>query len=181
MNLNLFLIGLGKVAFGLLVAAVGIFIATRLLGRMLKFGKIDEELAKGNLAAAALVASSVMSLGLLAQHAVVATFSAMDLAFHGQAITGTVVVTFLIYGLSHVIVSFIIGSLVLVIGAGIFNRLTKGVDELAEVRKGNLAPALVLGAVLIVLAIMTAPGLEMALNGLLPLPTLARDELMTPT
>jgi uncharacterized membrane protein YjfL (UPF0719 family) len=180
-NLNLFLVGLGKVFFGLLVAAVGIFIATRLLGRMLKFGKIDDELARGNLAAAALVASAVVSLGLLAQHAVIATFSAMDLAFHGQAMNPTVIVTFVIYGLAHVVVAFIIGCLVLVLGAGIFNRLTKGVDELAEVRKGNLAPALVLGAVLIVLAIMTAPGLEMALNGLLPLPTLARDEMITPT
>ena len=36
---------------------------------------------------------------------------------------------------------------------------------------------MVMAAVMVVLALMTAPGLQMALDGLLPLPTLGRDEV----
>ncbi len=62
-----------------------------------------------------------------------------------------------------------------------FNRLTRDVEEIEEIKKGNVAPALVLGAVLVVLALVAAPGLETALDGLLPLPTLARDEVIAPS
>jgi hypothetical protein len=48
------------------------------------------------------------------------------------------------------------------------------------VRKGNIAPAIMLGAVLVVLALATAPGLEVALQGLIPLPQLGKDELIAP-
>lgn len=181
MNLSVFLLGLGKVAFGVLVGAVGIFLATRVLGRLLRWGKDDDELAKGNVAVATLHASAIIALGLLSQHAIAATFSAMDLQFRGERPEARMLGYFAVYGLVHVGISFAVGALVLYLGAAIFNRLTRGIDEMAEVRKGNLAPALVLGAVLVVLAIVTAPGLEMALEGLLPLPALARDEMVAPS
>lgn len=175
MNTSIFLIGLAKVLFGVLVGAFGIFIATRLFARLTKLGKVDEELAKGNNAASVLIASAIISLGILAQHAVVATFSAMDLAYRDQDFHPGMLAVFGIYGVMHVVTSFVVGLLVLVLGTFLFGWLTKGVDEMAEIRKGNLAPALVLGGVVVVLALMTAPGLEMALNGLLPLPELPRD------
>ena len=175
MNSTLFLIGLAKVAFGVIVGAVGIFVATRLFARMTKLGRVDEELAKGNHAAAVLIASAIVSLGILAQHAVVATFTAMDLAFRNEPFQPGMLAVFGIYGIMHVVTAFLVGLLVLVLGTLLFGWLTKGVDEMAEIRKGNLAPALVLGGVVVVLALITAPGLEMALNGLLPLPELPRD------
>ena len=75
----------------------------------------------------------------------------------------------------------VVGVIVLALGTFLFTRLTRGVDELEEIRKGNLAPALVLAAVMVVLAMMTAPGLRMALDGLLPLPVLGRDQVVAPS
>jgi uncharacterized membrane protein YjfL (UPF0719 family) len=172
--------GLGKVLFGVLVGAVGIFFATRLFGRITGFRHVDTELARGNNACAVLMASATVALGILAQHAVVATFSAMDLAFRNQKFDKAMLVAFLIYGTAHVVTAFAVGLGVLRLGTFLFDRLTHGVDEMAEIQKGNLAPAIVLGGVVIVLALMTAPGLEMALDGLLPLPTLGRDEMIAP-
>ncbi len=180
MNTTLFLIGLAKVAFGVLVGAVGVFVATRLFARLTKLGKVDDELAKGNVAAGVLVTAAILSLGILAQHAVVATFSAMDLAYRNESFEVGMLAVFVIYGFAHVLTSFAVGLLVLVLGSFLFGWLTKGVDELAEIRKGNVAPALVLGGVVIVLALVTAPGLQMALEGLLPIPTLQRDEGLMP-
>lgn len=181
MNLVLFLTGLGKVAFGIAVGALGIFLASRVLNRLLRSGEADEEQKKGNVAAGVLYASSLVALGLLVQHAVSATFSAMDLMHRGVAITGPVLMRFGIYALVHVTFSLAVGAGVIAIGTAIFAKLTRGIDEIAEVRKGNVAPALVLGAVMVVMAMMTAPGLQTALDGLLPLPTLGRDQLIAPS
>lgn len=181
MNLVLFLTGLAKVAFGVVVGALGIFLASRALSRLLRSGKADEEQKKGNVATGVLYASSLVALGLLVRNAVTATFSAMDLMYRGSAITGPVVLRFGIYSLVHVTFSLAVGAAVIAIGTVLFAKLTRGIDEIAEVRKGNVAPALVLGAVMIVMAMMAAPGLQTALDGLLPLPTLGRDLLIAPS
>jgi hypothetical protein len=128
-----------------------------------------------------LSAASLLSLGLLAQHAVSATFSAMDLMYRGQKLAAPMVGKFAFYGFVHVILSLAVGAAAIAVGAFLFGRLTRGVDEIEEIRKGNIAPALVLGAVMVVIALVAAPGLETALEGLLPLPTLARDEVLAPS
>ena len=181
MNVTLFLLGLGKVFFGIIVGAAGIFCASRLLGRMIRWGDTEAEIKRGNLAAAVLEAAALIAFGLLVQHAVQATFTAMDLAYRGQAPQPAMVARFALYGLLHVGVSLTVGAWALATGAWIFSKLTRGVDEMAEVRKGNVGPALVLGAVLVVMALVTAPGLQMALEGLIPLPKLDRDEMVAPS
>ncbi len=173
--------GMAKIAFGVLVVAVGIFVAIRLFGLLVRWGQADVELARGNVAEGVLQASAIFAFGILAQHAVRATFSAIDLSFHGERFSGTVLVTTAIYGLIHVGVAFLVGAVVLGAGTWLFTILTRHVDEMAEVRKGNVAPALVLGAVIIVLAMVTSGGLETALEGLLPLPELGRDVVITPS
>jgi len=141
----------------------------------------DDELRRGNVATAVLEAAALLSFGILVQHAVSTTFSAMDLTYHGHEPSPPMLGRFALYGLLHVSISLIVGTGALAIGTWIFGRLTRGVDELAEVRKGNVAPALVLGAVMVVMALVTAPGLQTALDGLLPLPVLDRDELVAPS
>jgi uncharacterized membrane protein YjfL (UPF0719 family) len=179
-NASLFLIGIGKIVFGILVGAAGVVLGSRVLGRLLRWGEVDEELGKGNLGVAVLGASGLLSLGLLAQHAVTATFGAMDLMYRGERLAPSMLGRFLIYGAIHVGVSLAVGAGAIAIGAALFVRLTRGVDELAEIRRGNAAPALMLGAVIVLIALMTAPGLQTTLDGLLPLPQLARDVVVEP-
>ncbi|MDC0748001.1 DUF350 domain-containing protein [Polyangium mundeleinium] len=181
MNVALFLIGIGKILFGILVGALGVWLGSRVLGRVLRLGEIDAELGKGNTGVAVISAAGLLSLGLLAQHAVSATFAAMDFMYRGQKLAPVMLGKFTLYGLAHVAFSLAVGAAALTVGTFVFVRLTRGVDELAEIRKGNVAPALVLGAVMVVIALVAAPGLETALDGLLPLPQLARDEVMAPS
>lgn len=181
MHLTLFLIGLGKIVFGILVGAAGVWLGSRVLARLLRLGEMDAGLREGNVGIAALSAAGLISLGLLAQHAVSATFAAMDMMHRGHRISARMLGTFLFYGVSHVALSLAVGATAIAIGVFLFGRLTKGVDEVEEIKKGSVAPALVLGAVMVVIALMAAPGLETALDGLLPLPTLARDEMIAPS
>jgi uncharacterized membrane protein YjfL (UPF0719 family) len=180
---SLLLLGLAKGVFGIIVGTVGIFFASRLLARLRRRAgpDTDEALKRGNVAEAVLEAAALLSFGIVGQHAVTSTFSAMDLLYRGQDLELHMLGRFALYGLVHVGVSLIAAVGALTIGTWVFGRLTRGVDELAEVAKGNIAPALVLGAVMIVMAWMIAPGLQSVLDGLLPLPVLGRDEVMAPS
>ena len=100
----------------------------RLLERLLKTGDMDAELEKGNAAAAILAAAGLLSLGLLAQHAVTATFAAIDFLFRGQTISGAMLGKLGLYGLTHAAFSLSVGAATLAIGIALFSRLTRGVD-----------------------------------------------------
>ena len=75
MNSSLFFVGIGKVLFGIVVGALGIFFASRALGKLLRWGNVDAEIQGGNVAAGVLKASGLIALGILVQHAITATFS----------------------------------------------------------------------------------------------------------
>ena len=78
----------------------------------------------------------------------------------------------LLLGGLHIGLSLAVGTGLLWLGVWIFDRLTPGIDEVALVRAGKLGPAVVLGAILITLALLAAPGLEALLSGLIPYPQL---------
>jgi uncharacterized membrane protein YjfL (UPF0719 family) len=171
MNFTLFLVGLSKVVFGGLVAALGIWLAFRGLNRLLGMDP-TVDLKQGNAAAGIVHASSLLSLGLLVKNAVSATFDAVDLTFHTLPPPVTALARLTAFALLHVGLSLAVGAGVLALGMLLFDKMTPGLDELEEVRRGNVALALVLAAILVVLALLTAPGLQAALNGLIPFPEL---------
>lgn len=175
------LTGLGKVAFALLIGAVGVFMGVKLIARLAKLGDTDEQLQKGNNAVAILFAGSVIALGLQIQPATNAAFATLDFLRRDESFSVSVVARFLGYAAAHAALALVIGTLVIGVGLGVFLQLTRKLDELEEIRKGNIAPAIVLSAVMIVLAVLTAPGLEMALNGLLPIPPLPANVQLNPS
>ncbi len=184
MNRSLFLVGFGKLAFGVLIGAFGIFFGLRVVGKLLRMQHEERALAEGNNAVGVLHASCMIALGLLVQPAVQASFDAMDLLYRGQTLAlsggGAMLGRFAMYAVLHVGTALVVGAGVVALGVFVFNRLTKEVDELAEIRRGNVAPALALGAVLVMMAMMAAPGLRTMLDGLLPLPELPRDTIQMP-
>nr|WP_217917933.1 MULTISPECIES: DUF350 domain-containing protein [unclassified Myxococcus] len=179
MDLLLLFVGLIKVVFGGLVAALGIWLALRGLSRILGANPA-EELRQGNVAAGLVHAASLVSLGLLVQHAVQATSDALDLTVQNSTLQLPVVGRLVAVAVLHVGLSLGVGVTVLGTGVLLFDRMTPGIDELAEVRKGNVAAALILSAILLVLALLTAPGLQAALNGLIPFPQLPEGTLRAP-
>ncbi|MGZ3460839.1 MAG: DUF350 domain-containing protein [Archangium sp.] len=179
MNLLLVAVGLSKVVFGGLVAALGIWLAFRGLNRLLGTDP-TVDLQKGNVAAGVVHAASLLALGLLVQNAVNATFDAVDLTVRGP-LQPAMLARLTVFALLHVGVSLLVGSGVLALGVLLFDKMTPGMDELAEVRRGNVALALVLAAILIVLALLTAPGLQATLNGLIPFPEFPPSTFHSPT
>lgn len=178
---TLLVIGLAKVVFGVLVGAAGIFLGSRVLTRGMRLRDAEKQSAGGNVAVGIVVASGLVALGILVSRAVVGAFTALDFVIQAGRVSAGSAVTIALYAMLHVVVALVVGAVSLACGSFLFAKLTRDVDEVAEIRKGNVAPALVLGAVLVVMALMTAPGLTTVLDGLLPLPELPSGQLRPPS
>jgi len=180
MDWTLALLGVSRLIFGIVIGVVGITIAARVATRVSGFRSVDEGLRAGNVAVGIVVAGSIGAMGILVQHAVRGTFGALDLLLHAtgeQVSIGWI----LVYGAGHVALALGVGAGILVVGMRTFVRLTPEVDEIAEIRDGNVASALVLAAVIIVIALLAQQGVATILDGLLPLPTLGRSSIVLPS
>jgi uncharacterized membrane protein YjfL (UPF0719 family) len=174
MDLMLAAIGAAKLVFGLLVGVVGITLSARLVKRFSGFETLDASLRGGNTAVGVTLAGAIIAMGMMAQHAVTGTFGALDLLRY-QADDWTQLLWVLVYAAIHVAAALALGAAVLVLGIRSFVKMTPDIDEVDEIRRGNVASALVLAASMVVLALLAQQGLETMLDALLPLPTLGRD------
>ncbi len=179
MDWALFFVGVAKLFLGLVAAALGIYVAFRALVRVLGTnGAANEPQAP---AAGVLEGAAVVALGILGRNPLTATYEAMDLLLAQHALAGWVLAKVALYAVLHLAFSLLVGAAILGVGLWLFNKVTPDIDEMAEVRKGNLGAAVMLGAILIVLALLTAPGLQAALNGLLPFPDLPDKVAIPPS
>ncbi|PZR11163.1 MAG: DUF350 domain-containing protein [Archangium gephyra] len=175
MNGALLTAGAVKLFIAVGLGGLGVVLAYRLLARILGgSGALTD-----NPAAGVLHASALLSLGILARQSLTSLYDTLDLILlRGEILKTLPKVLFL--GIMHVGLALALGSALLALGVWLFNRLTPGIDEVAEVRNGKLGPALVLGAILVTFAMLAAPGLEALLSGLVPYPALP-DGLGIPT
>lgn len=179
MNTDLLMTGGAKILFGAFVGVIGVVLGAWLVARILGIKEPAEELRTGNHAVAVVMAASVLSIGLMVKNAIGATFDAVDLIGRSSGATeGMGVGHIFMYAGGHLLASILVSVLIVLLGVWVFTRMTRGVDEMKETKEGNLAPAIVLATVMIVLALMVSPGLRTLLDGLLPLPTLGRDIML---
>ena len=78
------------------------------------------------------------------------------------------------YALGLTSASLLIGAAVIVSGVRAAIHLTPDLDEIEEIVSGNIACAIILVAVIVVLALLVREGLDTMLTGFLPLPVLGR-------
>ncbi len=169
MNGALLAAGAVKLFIGIGLGGLGVVLAWKLLSRMVGSGEgqgIDENPAVGLLHATALI-----SLGILVRQVLAALFDTIDVFLLRGDFVKTLPRVLLLGGL-HIGLALGLGTVLLLLGVWLFNHLTPGIDEVAAVRAGKMGPALLLGAILITLALLAAPGLEALLAGLIPYPQL---------
>lgn len=177
MNLSLILVGAVKLMLGIFLGGLGVVLAYAVLSRLLKSAQALED----NVAAGVLHASALLSLAMLARNSLRAIYDTIDLTMHVGQPNAVALLKVLAHGVLHVALALALGTGLLFLGVWLFNRLTPGIDEVAAVGKGKVAPALVLGAILVVLALLAAPGLDALLSGLVPLPQLPTGTMVPST
>jgi uncharacterized membrane protein YjfL (UPF0719 family) len=150
-------VGLIQLLISIIFAVLALYIGFAVLSKITKGIDEEKELAKGNAAVGIIVASVFVAIALVVQSGV----SGISVGINKALSVGILSVD----GLLAVCVAFIqlILGIVLAIAAiylalNILDKLTKGVEEFEEIKKGNVAVALEMGGVIIAVAVIIQSG-----------------------
>jgi uncharacterized membrane protein YjfL (UPF0719 family) len=117
----------------------------------------EKELKRGNVAVGIIVAAVFVAIALVVQSGV----SGLSVGINKALSVGILSVD----GLLAICVAFIqlILGIVLAVGAiylalNVLDKLTKGIEEFEEIKKGNVAVALMMGGVIIAVAVIIQSG-----------------------
>ena len=150
-------VGLIQLIISIIFAVLALYIGFAVLSKINKNMDEEKELARGNVAVGIIVAAVFVAIALVVQSGV----SGLSVGINKAINVGILSVD----GLLAIGIAFIqlILGIVLAVGAiylalYILDKLTKGVDEFDEIKKGNVAVALMMGGVIIAVAVIIQSG-----------------------
>lgn len=146
---------------GALYAGVGFF------DRMTSGLEEWKEMKKGNVAIGILLVSVMAGMLLLMEQRI------GELVFAIQIPTAAIplhtVSLILAFTVLNYLLGLILGVFVIFLAINLVDRITTGVNELSELKKGNVAMALVLSAAIFLIVFAARPSIESAFTALLSL------------
>ena len=150
-------VGLIQLIISIIFAVLALYIGFAVLTKINKNMDEEKEIARGNVAVGIIVAAVFVAIALVVQSGV----SGLSVGINKALSVGILSVD----GLLAIGVAFIqlILGIVLAVGAiylalYVLDKLTKGVDEFEEIKKGNIAVALMMGGVIIAVAVIIQSG-----------------------
>jgi uncharacterized membrane protein YjfL (UPF0719 family) len=150
-------VGLVQLVIAILFSVVALYIGFLVLGWITKGIEEEKELAKGNAAVGILVASVFIAIALVVQSGVSGLSVGINKALSIGILTGDGIIIVVV-----AIIQLLLG-IVLAIGGiylalSILDRLTTGIEEFEELKKGNVAVALEMAGVIIAVAVIIQTG-----------------------
>lgn len=151
------IVGIIQLVIAIILAVIALYIGFSVLSRITKGIEEEKELAKGNAAVGIIVAAVFFAIALVVQSGV----SGISLGVSKALSVGLFSMDGII-AIGVAILQLILG-IVLAVGAiylalSILDRLTKGVSEFEEIKKGNVAVALEMAGVIIATAVIIQSG-----------------------
>jgi len=144
-------IGLIQLIIAIILAVVALYIGYSTFSHITKGMDEQQELAKGNVAVGIIIAAIFFAIALVIQSGVAGISFGISQALAGDWIT-------LVAAVIQLILGIILAVVAIYIALNILDRLTKGIDEYAELKKGNVAVALMMAGVIIATAIIIQSG-----------------------
>ena len=148
-----------KIVAALVLSANAAYVSMTLLDRITS--QIDEwkEIKKGNAAVGILYAAVIFSLLIMVEPQISEFVGAIQLGLPAQLLVGT-----LAFALANYIVAVLIGVILIYLSLHVIDYLTPDLMELNELKKGNVAVALIMAAVLVVISFSMHSPFESVFN-----------------
>jgi uncharacterized membrane protein YjfL (UPF0719 family) len=144
-------VGFIQLMIAILLAVVALYIGYSTFSRITKGMDEQQELVKGNVAVGIIIASVFFAIALVVQSGVAGISAGIINALEGDWLA-------LVAAFIQLILGIILAIVAIYLALNVLNRLTKGVDEFAELKKGNVAVALMMAGVIIATAIIIQSG-----------------------
>ena len=150
-------VGLIQLLVAIIFAVVALYAGFLVLGWITKGIDEEKELAKGNAAVGILVASVFIAIALVVQSGVSGLSVGINKALSIGIFSGDGIFTVVI-ALLQLFLGIILAVSSIYLALYILDRLTKGVEEFEELKKGNIAVALEMAGVIIAVAVIIQTG-----------------------
>lgn len=154
-------VGIIQLVIAIILAVVALYIGFSVLGKITKGIDEEKEIAKGNTAVGILVASVFLAIGIVVQSGVAGISGGIKAA---QASAGGLLsaggLTAIGLSILQLILGIVLAIAAIYLALNILDKLTKGIEEFEELKKGNVAVALEMAGVIITTAIIIQSGVQ---------------------
>lgn len=152
---DLALIGLAiiRLVLAIVFAVAGLYIASWVLGRLTKDLDEWQEIGKGNSAVAVYMAGIFISVAIIVGPGIIGLFRTLDIV--GIAL-----------GFIQLVLALALAVAMQYVGLSFLGKLTKGLDEWAELKKGNIAVGIVMAAVVVAIGAIVSQGVVSIIEAL---------------
>ncbi len=138
----------------------------------------DEELKKGNLAIAILLAGMLLATGFMVKQGLDPVISMIRLHFMTPQADGLGAGRMFLFAASQMVMVFVVTVLTLSFSLRFYGKLTSRIQEGLELRKGNVAVGVVLCSVVLLVAMYVSDGIGSLSKALIPQPSIGRVQIM---
>ncbi len=177
MDLMLLIAGLAQLIISLAVGIVFVFAAFNFFKSLTK--NIDEmkELTNNNISVALLSGSIVFSIVYIVHASMGPAIDALKQTLVDTSANIWSYLKTSALMLSHIVIAGLLSFFSVYLAFRIFIRLTRGLDELAEVKKNNVAVGILLAVIIVSIALFIQPAVKTILEALIPLPPLSPADM----
>jgi uncharacterized membrane protein YjfL (UPF0719 family) len=167
MGLEVILFGLGialvQLVVGLALAMGSVYLGLNMFDKLTE--GIDEmaELKKGNVAVAILLGAIIFSIANVVEGGVVTLTSSLT-----SGMSGVQMAAGLVIGVVNLLVGIILAVFTIYIAIYVLDKITTTIDEFKELKKGNVAVAIMMAAVLLAVSFVIRAAVIGMANALSP-------------
>jgi uncharacterized membrane protein YjfL (UPF0719 family) len=172
------LIGLGEFALSLALVVLALWLTHRLFARLAAGLDEEKELKAGNVAAAILLAAVMIAPATIVLRTLTPVVHVFRVYMMGSDQQGISLGALVAYAAFYIVFVFALALVTLWLAIRLFDRLTPGVDEFAEIRRGNVAVALMMAGVILVVTLFMQEGIAALSRGLVPETSLGELKIM---
>jgi uncharacterized membrane protein YjfL (UPF0719 family) len=144
-------VGLIQLVIAIILAVVALYIGFSVFSRITKGMDEEKELMKGNPAVGIIIASIFFAIALVVQSGIAGISVGIMKALAGDWLA-------IVASLIQLILGIILAIGAIYLALNILDRLTKGVDEFEEIKKGNVAVSLMMAGVIVSTALIIQSG-----------------------
>jgi uncharacterized membrane protein YjfL (UPF0719 family) len=150
-------VGIIQLVIAIILAVAALYIGFSVLGKITKGIEEEKEIAKGNAAVGILVASVFVAIGIVVQSGVAGISTGISSAMKVGivSITGIAII---FASVAQLLLGIVLAIAAIYLALNVLDRLTKGIEEFEELKKGNVAVALEMAGVIITVAIIIQSG-----------------------
>ncbi len=150
--------GIIQLVIAIILAVVALYIGFSVLGRITKGIEEEKEIARGNVAVGILVASVFIAIGIVVQSGVAGVSKGLSTALNAGDLLSLQGIMPIVLAILQLILGIVLAIAAIYLALNVLDRLTKGIEEFEELKKGNVAVALEMAGVIITTAIIIQSG-----------------------